>query len=80
MSLLNYEETGKYDLSFKIVIIGDSGVGKSCLINRAAKGKFTSDYSPTLGFEFVSFTIKIEEKKTTNVGYMWSGSLSVFNY
>ena len=62
MSLLNYEETGKYDLSFKIVIIGDSGVGKSCLINRAAKGKFTSDYSPTLGFEFVSFTIKIEEK------------------
>ena len=62
MALSNYVENGKYDYNFKIVIIGDAGVGKSCLINRAAKGKFTSDYSPTLGFEFQSFSTNIENK------------------
>ena len=62
MSLINSEDTGKYDYSFKIIVIGDSNVGKSCLTNRAAKDKFSSDYSPTLGFEFRSFSTNVENK------------------
>ena len=62
MSLINNEDTGKYDYSFKIIVIGDSNVGKSCLTNRAAKDKFSSDYSPTLGFEFRTFSTNIENK------------------
>ena len=62
MSLINSEDTGKYDYSFKIIVIGDSNVGKSCLTNRAAKDKFSSDYSPTLGFEFRTFSTNIENK------------------
>ena len=30
----------QYDLSFKIIVIGDSGVGKSCLTNRATTNLF----------------------------------------
>ena len=55
-------EIGKYDYSFKMIVIGDAGVGKSCLTNRAAKDKFLSDYSPTVGFEFLTFNVKIEDQ------------------
>ena len=30
----------QYDLTFKIIVIGDSGVGKSCLTNRATTNLF----------------------------------------
>ena len=55
-------ENNKYDLSFKMIVIGDAGVGKSCLTGRAIKDKFLDSYSPTVGFEFLTFTTKIEDK------------------
>ena len=42
----------QYDLSFKIIVIGDSGVGKSCLTNKATKNVFEDSYNATVGFEF----------------------------
>lgn len=49
------------DLNFKIIIIGDSFVGKSCLSLRGVKGVFNeTEYSPTIGFEFLTFFIKID--------------------
>jgi Ras-related protein Rab-2A len=49
------------DLNFKIIIIGDSFVGKSCLSLRGTKGTFNdAEYSPTIGFEFLTFFIKID--------------------
>ena len=52
---------GDYDLSFKLIVVGDSGVGKSCLTIKATKDNFDSIYSPTIGFEFLTFFIKIED-------------------
>ena len=52
----------QYDLSFKIIVIGDSGVGKSCLTNKATKNIFEESYNATVGFEFFSFNIKMNEK------------------
>ena len=52
----------QYDLTFKIIVIGDSGVGKSCLTNRATTNLFEDAYSATVGFEFLSFNIKMDEK------------------
>ena len=52
----------QYDISFKIIIIGDSGVGKSCLTTKATKNIFEDSYNATIGFEFFSFNIKLEEK------------------
>ena len=51
-----------FDLSFKIIIIGDSGVGKSCLSIKASRNYFEDFYSPTVGFEFLTFNVKIEDQ------------------
>jgi len=39
--------------SFKIIIVGNSGVGKSSLLKRAVQNKFTDTYQATIGFEFL---------------------------
>ena len=51
-----------FDLSFKIIIVGDSGVGKSCLSIKASRNYFEDFYSPTVGFEFLTFNVKIEDQ------------------
>ena len=55
------KDPGEFDLSFKLLVIGDSGVGKSCLTVKATKGSFEAEYSPTIGFEFMTFFVKINE-------------------
>jgi small GTP-binding protein len=52
-------DPGDTDLCFKLIIIGDSSVGKSCLALRAVKGTFESLYTPTVGFEFLTLYLKI---------------------
>ena len=56
------EDYQNFDLSFKIIVIGDSGVGKSCLTMKATKNYFENYYSPTVGFEFFTFNVKIKDK------------------
>ena len=56
------EDYTQYDLSYKLIVIGDSGVGKSCLTNKATKNIFEETYNATVGFEFFSFNIKINDK------------------
>ena len=56
------DDYANYDLSFKLIVIGDSGVGKSCLTNKATKNTFETAYNTTIGFEFFSFNIKINDK------------------
>ena len=52
----------QFDLSFKLIIIGDAGVGKSCLTNKAIKSEFDRVYNATVGFEFVNFNLKLDDK------------------
>ena len=52
----------KYDINFKIIVIGNSGVGKSCLTLKATQGIFKEDFTSTLGFQFFSFHVKINDK------------------
>jgi small GTP-binding protein len=56
------EDYQNYDLSFKIIVIGDSGVGKSCLTMRATKNLFDNNYNATVGFEFFTFNMKIDNQ------------------
>ena len=51
----NYDQ---YDLTFKILVIGDAYVGKSCLTDKAAKGLFNDSYSPAVDFEFYHLMLK----------------------
>ena len=56
------EDYPNYDLSFKVIVIGNSGVGKSCLSMKATKQKFENNYLATVGFEFFAFNMKIDGK------------------
>lgn len=56
------EEIAQSDLKFKVIVIGDANVGKTCLISRGAKGIFSEAYSPTLSFEMLNFNVKINDK------------------
>ena len=53
------DDYAQYDLTFKLIVIGDSGVGKSSLTNKATKNIFEDKYTATIGFEFFTFNIKI---------------------
>jgi len=51
-----------YDYLFKLVLIGDSGVGKSCLLLRFADDSFTDSYISTIGVDFRFRTVNIDMK------------------
>lgn len=51
-----------YDSLFKILLIGDSGVGKSCLLLRFADDTYTDSYISTIGVDFKIKTIEIDDK------------------
>ena len=44
----------EYDYLFKILLIGNSGVGKSSLLFRFCENTWEKDFIPTLGVDFVS--------------------------
>ena len=52
----------KYDYNYKVIVIGDSGVGKTSVTYRATKREFLEKISPTLGFEYFPFVLKYKEK------------------
>jgi small GTP-binding protein len=52
-------ENMKYNLAFKVIVIGNSYVGKSSLVNSALKNRFVDGYSSTIGFDYCSFYVKI---------------------
>jgi len=51
-----------YDYLFKLLLIGDSGVGKSCLLLRFAENAFTDSYLSTIGVDFKIRTIEADGK------------------
>jgi small GTP-binding protein len=48
-----------FDYLFKVVVIGDSGVGKSCLLIRFAEDKFSEEHVSTIGVDFTNRTVEV---------------------
>jgi Ras-related protein Rab-1A len=48
-----------YDRSIKVILIGDSGVGKTNILNRLVNNKFNDKYEPSLSLEYNNHSIKI---------------------
>jgi small GTP-binding protein len=55
-------EHDDYDYLFKIVLIGDSGVGKSNILSRFTRNEFSVESKSTIGVEFATRSIEIEKK------------------
>merc|ERR1712187_446383 len=54
---------GSYSYLFKYIIIGDTGVGKSCLLLQFTDKRFRSDHDLTIGVEFGARLINIDNKQ-----------------
>ena len=57
-----YRADDDYDYLFKVVLIGDSGVGKSNLLSRFTKNEFSLESKSTIGVEFATRSIRVDEK------------------
>jgi len=55
-------DSSNYDYLFKVVLIGDSGVGKSNLLSRFTRNEFNIESKSTIGVEFATRSINVDGK------------------
>jgi small GTP-binding protein len=53
----------KFDYSLKVVVVGDSGVGKTCFLIRFVRDQFDEECQPTLGVEFLTKIVQTERHR-----------------
>ena len=53
----------KFDFIFKFIIIGDAGVGKSCVLHQFIEGKHKKSSSHTIGVEFGSKILEVGDTR-----------------
>eukprot|EP00123_Amoebidium_parasiticum_P019368 comp24761_c0_seq1/m.46874 comp24761_c0_seq1/g.46874 ORF comp24761_c0_seq1/g.46874 comp24761_c0_seq1/m.46874 type:complete len:225 (-) comp24761_c0_seq1:702-1376(-) len=56
-------KSASYDYLIKLLLIGDSGVGKSCLLMRFCEDSFTPSFITTIGIDFKVRTVDLDGKK-----------------
>jgi len=54
--------TDSYDYLFKILLVGNSGVGKSSILNQFVDKVYHDEYISTIGVDFKIHTLKIDDK------------------
>lgn len=52
-----------YDFLFKIVVIGDCGVGKTCVVQRFKAGTYVERHGNTIGVDFAMKEVLIDNKR-----------------
>lgn len=60
--MTNNNHDREYDYLYKIVLIGDSGVGKSNILSQFTRGEFTDETRLTIGVEFSTRSIDLDNK------------------
>ena len=58
----NIKNENYYDIKIKLIVLGDSNVGKSSIIKRICLEEFDINNNPTVGVDFQNYIIKINEK------------------
>lgn len=62
LKVFRYYYLVEYIYIYLVVLIGDSGVGKSNLLSRFTRNEFTIESKSTIGVEFATRTIECEGK------------------
>lgn len=62
IEVLPEDTNEKIDITFKIIVLGDSGVGKSCFTIRGTKNLYQTNEKVTVGFSFQSIVLKVNDK------------------
>ena len=52
-----------FDKQLKILMIGDSGVGKTCLLLRYANDSFSTTFITTIGIDYKVKNVEVDGKK-----------------
>ncbi|KAF3665574.1 Ras-related protein RABA1d [Capsicum annuum] len=60
--MAGYRAEDDYDYLFKVVLIGDSGVGKSNLLSRFTRNEFSLESKSTIGVEFATKSLTVDNK------------------
>jgi Ras-related protein Rab-8A len=60
---MSQSKNTQYDFLIKLLLIGDSGVGKSCLLLRFSDDTFTTSFITTIGIDFKIRTIELDGKR-----------------
>ena len=55
--------SSEYDYMFKLLILGDSGVGKSCFLLRFMEENFSLSHIPTIGIDYKTKVIRLNEAR-----------------
>ena len=75
-----YEPSDKHveyrEYLFKVVMLGDASVGKTCLINRFCHGTFTAKSTATIGVDFKVTSRIIGETTVTVFNYLFVKKIS----
>ena len=71
-----------YDFLLKLLVLGDSGVGKTCLLLRFSDDSFTTSHLTTIGIDFKVKTVEVEGRRVKLqivrsyvVGYSGAGTV-----
>lgn len=57
------EYSDSFDFLFKIILVGDAGVGKTCIVQRFKNGIFIERQANTIGVDFTLKTIIVDGKR-----------------
>lgn len=57
--------SNKKKILLKVIILGDTGVGKTCLMNQYVNKRFSNQYKATIGADFLTKDITIDDRVVT---------------
>ncbi|KAL5989727.1 Ras-related protein ric2 [Asimina triloba] len=76
--MATYRAEDDYDYLFKVVLIGDSGVGKSNLLSRFTRNEFSLESKSTIGVEFATRSLNVDGKVIKAQIWDTAGQESIF--
>lgn len=65
------EVEDSFDFLFKIILVGDSNVGKTCVVQSFKSGIFMEKQQNTIGVDFTVRTLDIDGKKVKVSGFFF---------